>query len=167
MQLNQSSNRLDFVDRQPSPLHLHQLNEKQINNNNDNNQFDTQNLKIKLENDINSSLSTRKKYTVSSLDISNLLYCCCCLNTPKARLINNVLEFIENSVEIGNIIKINRDIDVIKRVLLNKEQRNVNMNTSLNIISEDIGNEEELYKDGEFLEKLNDANLNIKNMTSI
>jgi len=115
-------------------------------------------LQFNLYKMLETSIKYRKQIIANSNETSKILYCSCCITTNKEKIINRAIEYVEQCSELGNIVKRNREIDILKKIILNKEQRIMEILPSNNIktkIEDEEKNEEET---DEYLDKLSDSN---------
>ena len=116
------------------------------------------NLYKLLENNIIS----RKAIEANGFEVFKLIYCCCCKKNSKEIITNKVIEYVEECSEFGNIIKKYRELEVLKKILLKKEQREMFILPSINLKIEEIEPKEQENKEN-FIDKLNKANYIMKN----
>ena len=115
-------------------------------------------LQFNLYKMLETSIKYRKQIIANSNETSKILYCSCCITTNKEKIINRAIEYVEQCSELGTIVKRNREIDILKKIILNKEQRIMEILPSNNIktkIEDEEKNEEET---DEYLDKLSDSN---------
>jgi len=72
------------------------------------------------------------------------------------------MEYVEHCSEFGNIVKNYRELEVLKKILLKKEQREMFILPSINLKIEEIEPKEQENKEN-FIDKLNKANYIMKN----
>jgi len=122
----------------------------------------TKSLKINLYKVLETSIKFRKQIIANSNESSKILYCSCCITTNKEKIINRAIEYVEQCSELGTIVKRNREIDILKKIILNKEQRIMEILPSTNVKTI-IGEEEdeEELEEG-YLNKLYNSNDLIK-----
>ncbi len=73
---------------------------------------------------------------VTGFDIFRQSFCCSCCKNNKDNIIESAVEFTENSSEIGGIITLYREIELIKKILLRKQQREIYSFPSISIVKE-------------------------------
>ena len=119
-------------------------------------------LQFNLYKMLETSIKYRKQIIANSNETSKILYCSCCITTNKEKIINRAIEYVEQCSELGTIVKRNREIDILKKIILNKEQRIMEILPSTNVKTI-IGEEEdeEELEEG-YLNKLYNSNDLIK-----
>ena len=73
-------------------------------------------------------------------------------------IINRAIEYVEQCSELGTIVKRNREIDILKKIILNKEQRIMEILPSNNIKTKNEDEEKNEEETDEYLDKLSDSN---------
>ena len=64
---------------------------------------------------------TRKKIKIESIETVN---CCNKPKTTKEIIAEKAIDFIDNCLDITNFLKLRREFEVLKKIILNKNQRN-------------------------------------------
>jgi len=123
------------------------------------------NLYKLLENNIIS----RKAIEANGFEVFKLIYCCCCKKNSKEIITNKVIEYVEECSEFGNIIKLHSEVDILKKVLLNKDQQEAfvlpSLNLRFNSNLDKIGDNEDTNEEKEsFTDKLNIAYISLNNL---
>jgi len=116
-------------------------------------------IKHNLYKSLEQTLKTRKSIRPDSCEIIKLTYCCCCKMNNKEKITNSVMDYIEESSEIGNIIKKTRELELLKKLLLVKDQRKMFILPSKNI---KVEKDEEADDPIDFIDILYEANDVIK-----
>jgi len=167
IELSQKKNIKSQNDREKTPFDYL----KQQNNNNINNIPITKNeedyLKLKINTSLISNIKTRKVININGCEIFKIESFCCCNNRDK--VIGNALEFIDKCSEFGNIIKLHSEVDILKKVLLNKDQQEAfvlpSLNLRFNSNLDKIGDNEDTNEEKEsFTDKLNIAYISLNNL---
>jgi len=121
-------------------------------------------IKYKLYKSLEKSLKTRKSAKSSGCEVFKLMYCCCFTQNNKEKIINTSIKYLEQCSEFGNIIKKTREMEILKKLLLKKEQRNMQILPSTNLVIEKEEEEEEEESEVTYADQLYEANEAMKNL---
>ncbi len=95
---------------------------------------------------LNDNFKSRREETIRGCDVFKQLNCCSCgLNATKIKVISSILEYIEKSSEISNLIKLSRHLEISKGLMLRDTQEKIYLLPSINInylVEQDIEDNE-------------------------